>query len=80
MFLPSGRKNSQQIVFSVYFSGATPSGLEFRQASSLVEILTPRMNFPYPTWTLMMDSYILTYETEIALFIAVLENSVLPMS
>ena len=40
----------------------SPSGLEFqpgtRQALSLVEIPTPRVRFPYPTWTLMMDCYI----------------------
>ena len=39
----------------------SPSGLEFqpgtRQASSLVEIPTPRVRFPYPTWTLMMNCY-----------------------
>ena len=37
------------------------SGLEFqpgtRQASSLEKIPTPRVRFPYPTWTLMMDCY-----------------------
>ena len=37
----------------------SPSGSEIQpgtqQASSLVEILTPRVRFPYPTWTLMMD-------------------------
>ena len=32
-----------------------------RQASSLVEIPTPRVRFPYPAWTFMMDSYILTW-------------------
>ena len=39
----------------------SPSGSEFqpgtRQASSLVEIPTPRVRFPYPTWTLMTDCY-----------------------
>ena len=30
-----------------------------QQAWSLVEIPTPRVRFPYPAWTLMMDSYIL---------------------
>ena len=39
----------------------SPSGLEFkpgtRQASSLLEIPTPRVRFPYPTWTLMMACY-----------------------
>ena len=28
-------------------------------ASSLVETPTPQVRFPYPAWTLMMDSYIL---------------------
>ena len=38
-----------------------PRGQEFqpgtRQASSLVEIFTPRVRFLYPAWTLMMGSY-----------------------
>ena len=45
----------------------SPSELEFqpgtRQASSLVEIPTPRVRFPYPTWTVMMDRYNLTLAT-----------------
>ena len=39
----------------------SPLGWEFqpgsRQALSLVEIPSPRVRFPYPAWTLMMDSY-----------------------
>ena len=39
----------------------SPSGYEFQpgtqQASSLVEIPTQRVRFPYPAWALMMDSY-----------------------
>ena len=39
----------------------SPSGLEFqpgtRQDSPMVKIPTPRMRFPYPTLTLMMDCY-----------------------
>ena len=33
--------------------------MQDRETSSLVEIPTPRGRFPYPAWTLMMDSYIL---------------------
>ena len=52
-----------------YESDALPtSGLKFqpgtRQASSLVEIPTPRVRFPYPTWTLMMDCYILLFRVD----------------
>ena len=47
----------------MYARGISPSGLEFqpgtRQASSPVEIPTPRVRFPYPTWTLMVDCYYL---------------------
>ena len=51
----------------------SPSGLEFqpgsRQASSLVEIPTPRVRFLYPTWTLMTDCYILLHEISFRLLI-----------
>ena len=39
----------------------SPAGRNFNQeqASSLVEIPTPRVSFPYPAWITMMDSYII---------------------
>ena len=52
---------------SIYDRELSPEGLEFqpgtRQASSLVEIPTPRVRFTYPTWTLMMDCYNLSLAT-----------------
>ena len=42
-------------------------------------ISDPRDRFFYPHHTPMIDTYFLTYETEVVLFSAVLENSVLPM-
>ena len=38
----------------------------FDKGSSLVDISTPRVRFPYPTWTFMMDSYIFAYPTGIS--------------
>ena len=44
----------------------SPMGQELQsgtwQASSLVEIPTPWVRFPYPAWTLMMGSYNPLYE------------------
>ena len=40
--------------------------IQDRQASSLVEIPTPRVRCPYPTWTLLMNCYNITLGDGIA--------------